>query len=493
MMCFDPISYDKAEKAMKHSKNVQEQLINAVEYNVTNAIRNAELTEKRDWIATGCTYTASNGVATLTSTGDVSTMRFLEKTPLTTAKKGDKFYLKVTVTAKSDGLSEMYLYFRDWTAGGTYARFFTLNPTKNYVNNISAIAEVDRDFVGEPMFYVTAATGSVAGLVLEITEPMMVNLTETFGAGNEPTTKEEFESLITKSNGKVFFAKKHNLFNAKKIVDSLRKIEQNQTRVVNNNFHIPKIVRRKRKLWTISYDDESSTIFNYAFPVHKAEDVPAIFYVIPSRIGTGMSYGHGIATTWDELREMEDWGFEIGNHTYSNNNTSYMDELTLIDNIKRSQEVFYLNGIYPVHFAHPGGSSTMNNSTVLQDYFLTAALTGGGVNDYDLNPFRLKRRSSDAYYNSFFDALDTLAASDGGWIITYHHAVHPDGVIEGNQCWTPTQLQTAIQYAKSLGIEVVSLTEGYETYAPFIYYFNEDVQPIYSVQRNGIIVNNPIP
>ena len=267
-------------------------------------------------------------------------------------------------------------------------------------------------------------------------------------------------------------------------------------KVVNNNFHIckiPKKVRGKKKIWTISYDDESSTIFNYAFPVHKAEDVPAIFYVIPSRIGTGAFYTYGMATTWDELREMRDWGFEIGNHAYNHEDTSRMDELTLIDNIKRSQEQFYSHGIYPVHFAYPGGSSTMNNSTVLQDYFLTAALAVSGTNDYDLNPYRLKRRSADAYYDSFLNTLGTLAASDVGWIKTYHHAVHPDGVIEGNQCWTPTQLQTAIQYAKSLGIEVVSLTEGYETYAPLIYYFNEDVQPIYSVQRTGIIVNNPIP
>src|SRR5690606_24847592 len=116
-----------------------------------------------------------------------------------------------------------------------------------------------------------------------------------------------------------------------------------------------------------------------------------------------------------------------------------------------------------------------------------------GYNHYDLNPYRLKRRSSDAYPD-ITSELDELA-ENGGWLITYHHAVHPNGYVTGvlgdMQCWTPEQLRSAIQYAKSLGIEVVTLDHGLRTYAPYIYFFDEEVQPIFAVQRNGVIVNNP--
>src|SRR5690606_39155060 len=95
----------------------------------------------------------------------------------------------------------------------------------------------------------------------------------------------------------------------------------------------------EKPLWTITYDDESKTVYDYAFPVHQEENVPACFYIIPDRPGTDKIFNYGVATTWEEIKEMEAFGFEIGNHGIGHKNTSYMDRQTFIEHIEKSHEL----------------------------------------------------------------------------------------------------------------------------------------------------------
>ena len=417
---------------------------------------------------------------------------------------GDKIYVRCQFKAINTNAEKSYIHYRDWNTGGTFDKYWEIS-TSGEVFNLSDIFEVEGSFVGMPNIYVilNPKDSTYAGEAFEFKEPLVYNLTKMFGSGNEPDA-ETIDAILKNidDEGKIsvkrFLVKsleKQTNNTSLEAIDQIRKSNKGLITKTRSNITISSTrTKKKRKLWTITYDDDAENIYDYALPIHRAENVQACFYIIPDHIGNGLISNYGATLNWNEVHELKEAGWEIGSHTFDHRNTSYMDEAQLIDNIEKANELFIKQGIYPDHFSHPGGSNTFLNTNILQEYFSSAALTENGINSFDLNPWRLKRRSSDAYYSSFASTLDQLNEMEEGWLISYHHAIHPDGEATGSlgsmQCWTPQQLQTAIQYAKSLDIEIVNLTEGLQTYAPYLYLFDSDCNRVFSVQRDGQIINS---
>ena len=416
---------------------------------------------------------------------------------------GDKIYVRCQFKAINTNAEKSYIHYRDWNTGGTFDKYWEIS-TSGEVFNLSDTFEAEGSFVGMPNIYVifNPKDSSYTGEAFNFKEPLVYNLTKMFGSGNEPdagTIDAILENIDDegKISVKRFLVKaleKQTNNTSLEAIDQIRKSNKGLITKTRSNVTISSTrTKKKRKIWTITYDDDAKNIYDYALPIHRAENVQACFYIIPDHIGNGLVSNYGATLNWNEVHELKDAGWEIGNHTFNHRNTSYMDEAQLIDNIEKANELFIKQGIYPDHFSHPGGSNTFLNTNILQEYFSSAALTENGINSFDLNPWRLKRRSSDAYYSSFASTLDQLNAMEEGWLISYHHAIHPDGEVIGSlgsmECWTPQQLQTAIQYAKSLDIEIVNLTEGLQIYAPYLYLFDSDCNRVFSVQRDGQIIN----
>lgn len=460
------------------------------------------------WYTSGSTHAAVSGKLKVTGSGSANYSGAMQNTGIPLVV-GEKWFVKMLVEPTQTLPSNIRLIAR----GNTQVTIGTnADLTLNQPHAISAIySAVDTTALtfGVQAIYADAATAT--GAVYTVDKVVLINLTAAFGAGFEPTEKE-LNELLTKfdssyfegnasavdykrvySDMKVLQEKSGNVDEVKEIVTNQVRRNQITTRTPFEFTVSSSYTSQKRRIWTITYDDEAKNIYQYGLPVHQAEEVPGVFYVIPNRIGTGNTYNYGVAMNWDELLSIKDAGWEIGHHTVDHLNTSYMDKETLMKNIEDGNEIFMQRGIFPRHFSHPGGANSYSNSNVLKEYFDSAALTVNDVNGFNLNPWRLNRKSADSWYNAIYNAITELSNQPDGWLISYHHAIHPDGTVTGASgpmaCWTPTQLQTAIQYAKSSGIEVVSMDEGLRTYAPYLYYFDEVNDPAFSVQRNGIIKN----
>lgn len=323
-----------------------------------------------------------------------------------------------------------------------------------------------------------------------------MDLTEIFGAGNEPEVYE-MDVYIKKLRNMWFDGEKDDLMSLDEINKHFKNVERKNRKLLEfKSEEKPKYVERiiPKTIMTITYDDECSSIYDLAFPIHQSENVNGVFYVVPSRIGTRQIYNYGVADEWNRLRKMNEaknGRIQIEHHTYAHwtvNNVS-RDYLTWM--IERSNEMFWRNEIYPKHLSYPGGFHDFNAINVLQDYVQTGVTTTPVVNGYDLNPMRIHRYGMDNKTLTEIKAFIDNAVLTGGWLVTYQHGLSESGMsLGGYQVQTPQNQLEIIQYAKSKGVEFVSLDRGLEMYAPQTYIMKPDdlERPSFSVQRNGIVV-----
>lgn len=477
-------------------------------YLMENKALNSDFqTNTTSWYGGGSTLSHADSKLVATGIGAADYIAAMQNTGINLTS-GDKWFIKFLATP-TNGVPDR---FRIVARG--QSQIIIKNITEGLAVDSPIQASVIYQAVdssiltyGIQAMYPTAADAT--GKAFTVDKVVLVNLTQNFGAGLEPS-ETEMIALINKYSDSYFFGKV-SAVDFKKLFNDVKRADDNIKNTEKLNSSFSNQVRRsqittrtpyeftvsgsstsaKRPIWTITYDDEAKNVHDYGLPIHESENVPAAFYAVPNRIGTDGIYNYGSAMTWNELHDLKNAGWEIGHHTVDHLNTSYMDRKQLIENVEEGNQLFIEHGIYPKHFSHPGGSNTYSNSNTLKEYFDSSALTVNGVNGYDLNPWRLKRKSADSWYTAIYNSITQLGSDGEGWLISYHHAIHPDGKVVAAAgemtCWTPEQLQTAIQYAKSLGIEVVTMDEGLRTYAPYLYYFDEVNDPAYAVQRDGLV------
>jgi len=80
------------------------------------------------------------------------------------------------------------------------------------------------------------------------------------------------------------------------------------------------------KLVVLNFDDGNKSDYNYVAPLLKEYGFGATFYITE---GLGFLSNKDHYVTWEEIRELHEDGFEIGNHTrqHPNINTLTKDEL----------------------------------------------------------------------------------------------------------------------------------------------------------------------
>ncbi len=258
--------------------------------------------------------------------------------------------------------------------------------------------------------------------------------------------------------------------------------------------------RPMKPMITITYDDESVFIHDYAWPVHIAEKVPGVFYIAPKRVQDGGLYYYGPADTWDRLKAMDradpEIRIEIQDHSLDHVYDYLEDRDLLISKIRASKEMFRQNGIEVRHLAWPGGLHNNMTTHIAQQFYASSRVLGDGINDYTLDPTRLSSTIIDEKsMKNIKDCID-IAFKGVYWLILTAHAIHPDGQVTGHSgvrsVKTPIELQEIIQYAKDKGFVFVALDEGLETFAPVLFWKNLDGNIPFKIQRNGVVKVNHI-
>lgn len=76
----------------------------------------------------------------------------------------------------------------------------------------------------------------------------------------------------------------------------------------------------------ITFDDGDASVYRHAFPILKEQGVRAVVFLIAGYIGAADRWDIPLWSersrhlSWDEIKEMKEWGIEFGSHTMSHRN-----------------------------------------------------------------------------------------------------------------------------------------------------------------------------
>jgi len=199
----------------------------------------------------------------------------------------------------------------------------------------------------------------------------------------------------------------------------------------------------KRWVYSITYDEALADLHQFAVPLHQEYGLPGHVEVVVGQIGQirhigNSSYNGFRHMDGDELRDLLQRGWGVGNHSWSH----LLIEPGMIDlELRRARETLEETIRAPVHlYCSPGDNSNMSEPVLqacrrfgyLGAMSLTDALNRPGDELFWLNRTPLH----DQYYAPFFSEFDPFrnlrhAREEKGWIIDYCHCplekpVHPN-------------------------------------------------------------------
>lgn len=169
----------------------------------------------------------------------------------------------------------------------------------------------------------------------------------------------------------------------------------------------------KRRTAVVTFDDGYRDNYTEALPVLQEVGIPATFFVSTGFIGTKRGFPHDEPEnvfshdgaheqhsypnlTWDDLRAMEEAGFEIGSHTVNHANLGCADEHAIAREIGESLSILNRKlGARPRAFSFPWGKpenipASAFKSVASAGYY-TAVSAYGGSNTRGSNPFHIQR------------------------------------------------------------------------------------------------------
>jgi peptidoglycan/xylan/chitin deacetylase (PgdA/CDA1 family) len=164
----------------------------------------------------------------------------------------------------------------------------------------------------------------------------------------------------------------------------------------------------------VTFDDGYQKVFDYAVPLLRRYQIPATFFVCTDFISenetpteawkgfyknmTGQQRFVDPLMTWGQVRQLLDWGFEIGSHTVTHRKLSMLSSSDLEQELKHSKETLENRLNAPVYtFAIPFGDRGAFNPHVIEavrNAGYRACFTGvWGINRLPPQAEQLRRES----------------------------------------------------------------------------------------------------
>lgn len=213
------------------------------------------------------------------------------------------------------------------------------------------------------------------------------------------------------SNKKVFIVGYHSISSEHSNVSLSPEMFEKQIKFMVENNHtfikfkdLESLQNRNVKKPTIIYFDDGfkDNILN-VLPILKKYNIITTVFVVPKYTDSGsVEY-----MSWDDIREMQKGGIEIGSHTYNHANLTEIPEEVLKDELLSSKEKIEKEiGVSVKVFSYPKGRVNKDVVKAVKDAgYKYAVTTKYGVNSYDYiskNPYLLKKVAP-RVYESFFD------------------------------------------------------------------------------------------
>ena len=132
------------------------------------------------------------------------------------------------------------------------------------------------------------------------------------------------------------------------------------------------------KLVVLSFDDGNKSDHLFVADILKQHGFGATFYVTE---GLGFLKNKNHYTTWAEIRELHDMGFEIGNHTQHHRGVASINGQQLKEFVRHIEKRCAQHGIpKPVTFCYPGFGHTAEAVQALDEVGFLFARRGSGRN-----------------------------------------------------------------------------------------------------------------
>ena len=137
------------------------------------------------------------------------------------------------------------------------------------------------------------------------------------------------------------------------------------------------------KTVALTFDDAYSSVYSEAFPVLKARGWPFTVFVTAQYMGEG--YSHFV--NWQQLREMQNFGAEVGNHSFTHSHlirhrrdeTKVQWRERIVDEVERAQFMLQQNVGNPVRVvAYPYGEYSKELTMLMRElgYFAVGQQSG---------------------------------------------------------------------------------------------------------------------
>ena len=137
----------------------------------------------------------------------------------------------------------------------------------------------------------------------------------------------------------------------------------------------------------ITFDDGYADNYTTVLPILEERGMKATMFMVTYDIGQP-DY-----LSWDQLRDMQSRGIEIGSHTANHEPLTGLSDAQANDELKLSKLILEWNGIHTVFgFSYPNGAYDSRLPGMLQQNEYLAAVTGdAGYNTFATNPYLLQR------------------------------------------------------------------------------------------------------
>ncbi len=137
----------------------------------------------------------------------------------------------------------------------------------------------------------------------------------------------------------------------------------------------------------LTFDDGYKENYTEMLPILEAHGMTAVVYVITNTLGKA---GY---LTFDDLKDMQRRGIEIGSHTADHIPLTELDETFRRRQVRESKIYLEWSGLEPIcSLSYPNGAFNSELEELLrEEKYLTAVTGEAGLNTLETNPFELRR------------------------------------------------------------------------------------------------------
>ncbi len=137
----------------------------------------------------------------------------------------------------------------------------------------------------------------------------------------------------------------------------------------------------------LTFDDGYADNYSEMLPILEAHKMTAVIYVITNELGRA---GY---LTFDELKDMERRGLEIGSHTSDHLPLTELDDTFKRRQVRESKIYLEWSGLQPIcSLSYPNGAFNSKLEELLrEENYLTAVTGEAGLNTLETNPYELYR------------------------------------------------------------------------------------------------------